>query len=237
MIDLYGMGSPNVVRIYIALEELGLPYQVKPVDVFSGEQFSAEFRKLNPLAKVPVIVDHEGPDGKPYTVFESAAILLYLADKTGRLLPADKAAHFDAVQWLIKAVTTLGPMFGQYVHFVRFAPPGNEYSLSRYRTQVHRVLEVAEERLGQSEYLGGSEYSIADIAWFPWGRNIPALLGADAAKPYPKLTAWVQKLGARPAVTKALAAVDEVRARTTQFDKAKPETLNKVFGRGEFAAA
>ncbi len=179
----------------------------------------------------------KAPAASPTRCSSSAAILLYLADKTGRLLPADKAAHFDAVQWLIKAVTTLGPMFGQYVHFVRFAPPGNEYSLSRYRTQVHRVFEVAEERLGQSEYLGGSEYSIADIAWFPWARNIPALLGADAAKAYPKLAAWVEKIAARPAVVKALAAVDEVRGRTTQFDKAKPETLDKVFGRGEFAAA
>ncbi|MCL2429436.1 MAG: glutathione S-transferase, partial [Alphaproteobacteria bacterium] len=138
MIDLYGMGSPNVVRIYVALEELGLPYQVKPVDVFTGQQFDPQFRKLNPIAKVPVIVDHEGPAGKPYTVFESAAILLYLSDKTGKLLPADKAAKFDAIQWMVQAVTTLGPMFGQYVHFMRFAPPGNDYALSRYRTQVHR---------------------------------------------------------------------------------------------------
>lgn len=236
MIDLYGMGSPNVVRIYIALEELGLPYQVKPVDVFSGAQFSAEFRKLNPLAKVPVIIDHEGPGGKPYTVFESAAILLYLADKTGELLPADTAAKFAAIQWMIKAVTTLGPMFGQYVHFIRFAPQGNDYSASRYKTQVHRIFEVAEERLGQAPYLGGGEYSIADIAWFPWARALPVLLGADAAKPYAKVAAWVETIAARPAVTKALAAVDEVRTKTTQFDKAKPEVLDKVFGRGQFAA-
>src|SRR5438270_235726 len=137
MIDLYGMGSPNVVRIYIALEEMNLQYQVKPVDVFGGQQFSAEFRKLNPLAKMPVIVDHEGPGGKTYTVFESAAILLYLAEKTGRLLPTETTAKFDAIQWMIQAVTTLGPMFGQYVHYVRFAPKeGQDYSRSRYKTQV-----------------------------------------------------------------------------------------------------
>lgn len=237
MIDLYGMGSPNVVRIYVALEELGLPYQVKPVDVFTGQQFDPEFRKLNPIAKVPVIVDHEGPGGKPYTVFESAAILLYLADKTGKLLPSEKAAKFDAIQWMIEAVTTLGPMFGQYVHFMRFAPAGNDYSLSRYRTQVHRVFEVAEDRLGSTPWLGGSEFSIADIAWFPWARAVPMMLGAEAAKEYPRLAAWVEKIASRPGVAKALAAVDEVRARTTAFDKAKPEVLDKVFGRGEFAAA
>ncbi len=236
MIDLYGMGSPNVVRIYIALDEMGLPYQVKPVDVFGGEQFSAEFRKLNPIAKVPVIVDHEGPGGKPYTVFESAAILLYLADKTGKLLPRDTAAKFDAIQWMIKAVTTLGPMSGQYVHFMRFAPKGNDYSLSRYKTQVHRVFEVAEERLGQTPWLGGSEYSIADLAWFPWARMLPTLLGADEAKRYSTVAAWVEKIAARPAVAKALAATDEVRGKTTQFDKAQPEMLDKMFGRGQHAA-
>ncbi len=237
MIDLYGMGSPNVVRIYIALDELALPYQVKPVDVFSGEQFSAEFRKLNPISKVPVIVDHEGPGGKPYTVFESAAILLYLADKTGKLLPSDTAGKFDAIQWMIKAVTTLGPMSGQYAHFMRFAPKqGNEYSLSRYKTQVHRVFEVAEERLGQSPWIGGGEFSIADIAWFPWARMLPTLLGAEDAGQYGKVAAWVEKIAARPAVAKALAATDEVRGRTTPFDKAKPEMLDKVFGRGQHAA-
>src|SRR5262249_46271778 len=161
--------------------------------------------------------DHEGPAGKPYTVFESAAILLYVADKTGKLLPADKAVKFDAIQWMVQAVTTLGPMFGQYVHFMRFAPPGNDYSLRRYRTQVHRVLEIAEDRLGRGPWLGGAEFSIADIAWFPWVRNIPALLGAEAPRQYPHLVAWADKIAAQPAVTKALAAVDEVRGRTTGF--------------------
>jgi GST-like protein len=237
MIDLYGMYSPNAVRIFIALEEFGLPYQVKPVDVFSGQQFNPEFRKLNPIAKVPVIVDHEGPGGKPYTVFESAAIMLYLADKTGKLLPTGKAAHFEAVQWLIQGVTALGPMCGQYFHFLRFAPPGNDYAVSRYRTQVHRVYEVAEERLGKVPYLGGSEFSVADIAWLPWARFLPLMLGPTAAAKYPKVTAWAAKLSARPAVAKALAAVDAMNPELTQLDKATPEVLDKLFGRGEHAAA
>ena len=141
MITLYGMASPNVVKIYIALEELALPYTVHPVDVFTGKQFDDAFLKLNPNAKVPVIVDPDGPGGKPYTVFESGAILLYLAEKTGKLLPKDTREKFDAIQWLMTQMSTVGPMFGQYVHFLRFAPAGNEYSKSRYLTQASRVCD------------------------------------------------------------------------------------------------
>ena len=150
MIELYGMGSPNVVKIYIALEELGLPYNVHPVDVFTGKQFDAAFLKLNPMAKVPVITDSEGPGGKPCTLFESGAILLYLAEKTGKLLPTDMAAKYEAIEWMMVQMTTVGPMFGQHVHFVRFAPAGNDYSKSRYVTQVHRVFEAIDQRLAEN---------------------------------------------------------------------------------------
>ena len=237
MITLYGMGSPNVVKIYIALEELALPYTVHPVDVFTGKQFDDAFLKLNPNAKVPVIVDPDGPGGKPYTCFESGAILLYLADKTGQLLPADKAARFDAIQWLMTQMSTVGPMFGQFVHFLRFAPGGNDYSKSRYLTQAVRVAEVIDRRLGESAFLGGSEYSVADIATFPWMRAMPFILGADVAAKLPNVASWVKTIDERPAVKKALAAVDAVRAQTTPFDKADPVDLDKVFGRGQFAAA
>jgi len=237
MIELYGMGSPNVVKVYIALEELGLPYHVHPVDVFSGKQFDAEFLKLNPNAKVPVIVDPDGPGGKQYTCFESGAILLYLAEKTGKLLPSDTAAKYDAIQWLMTQMSTVGPMFGQFVHFLRFAPAGNDYSKSRYLTQATRVSEVIDQRLADNAYLAGSEYSVADIATYPWLRNVPALLGADVAAKFPNVTRWVNLINDRPAVKKALAAVEEVRARTTAFDKAYAVTLDKVFGRGQFAAA
>ena len=149
MITLYGMASPNVVKIYIALEELALPYTVHPVDVFTGKQFDDAFLKLNPNAKVPVIVDPDGPGGKPYTVFESGAILLYLAEKTGKLLPKDTREKFDAIQWLMTQMSTVGPMFGQFVHFLRFAPPGNDYSKSRYLTQASRVCAVIDQRLAR----------------------------------------------------------------------------------------
>jgi GST-like protein len=236
MIDLYGAGSPNVVRVFIALEELGLPHQVKPVDIFGGQHFDAEFRKLNPIAKVPVIVDHDGPGGKPYTVFESAAILLYLSEKTGKLLPAEMAAKYDAIQWVVLAVTTLGPMFGQFVHFMRFAPEGNDYGVNRYRTQVHRAFEVAEQRLADHPWLGGADYTIADIAWYPWARVLSTLMGAEAAQRHPRVADWAARIAARPAVAKALATVEEVRSRLTSFDQAAPETLDKLFGRGTFAA-
>ncbi len=234
MIDFYAMGSPNVVKIYVALEELELPYTVHPVDVFGGAQFGAEFRALNPNAKVPVIVDSEGPGARPYTVFESGAILLYLADKTGRLLPTERAARFDAIQWLMVQLTGVGPMFGQYVHFMRFAPPGNDYSLSRYRTQARTLLETLEARLAAVPYLGGAEYGIADIATFPWARNAPTFLGATKAD-YPKLFAWVETIDQRPAVKRALAKVEQVRAQTTQFDKAAPDNLDRMFGRNRYA--
>ena len=236
MIDLYAMGSPNVAKIYLALEEMALPYTVIPVDVFKGGQFDASFTRLSPSAKVPVIVDHEGPAGRPYTVFESGAILLYLAEKTGQFLPKDTAGRFDAIQWMQVQMTQLGPMFGQFVHFMRFAPKGNDYALSRYRTQVGRVLDVLEARLAAQPFLAGAAYSIADMATFPWARNVGTLMGKETEAKYPKLMAWVATVGKRPAVVKALAAVDDVRAKTTQFDKAQPDLLDKVFGRGAFAA-
>lgn len=237
MITLYGMGSPNVVKVYIALEELALPYAVQPVDVFTGKQFDDAFLKLNPNAKVPVIVDPEGPGGKPYTVFESGAILLYLAEKAGRLLPADMAAKYDAIQWLMTQMSTVGPMSGQYVHFLRFAPAGNDYSRSRYATQVHRVAEAIDKRLAEVPYLGGADYGVADIATYPWMRMAPTLMGEAAAAKLPNVMRWVKAIDERPAVKKALAAADAVRGQTTPFDKAQAADLDKVFGRGRFAAA
>jgi GST-like protein len=237
MIELYGMGSPNVVKIFIALEELGLPYKVHPVDVFAGKQFAAEFLRLNPMAKVPVIVDSDGPGGKSCTLFESGAILLYLAEKTGKLLPADKADRYEAIEWMMVQMTTVGPMFGQFVHFVRFAPSGNDYSKSRYATQVHRVFEVIDHRLASSPWLGGAEYSIADVATYPWARNIPTLLGEPAGAKLKNVMRWVGTISDRPAVKAALAKVDDIRARTTAFDKAESDHLDKLFGRGKYTAA
>ncbi len=236
MIDLYAMGSPNVVKIYIALEEMGLPYTVHPVDVFGEEQFKPEFLKLNPNAKVPVIVDHDGPGGKSYTLFESGAILLYLAEKTGKFLPKDPVAKFDAIQWMMVQMTLVGPMFGQYVHFMRFAPKGNDYSLDRYRTQVRRVLTTLEERLGVVPFLGGQSYSIADIATFPWARAVGTFLGKAGRGRLSEADGLgrdnQQPAGGDPRIGRSRRGTGEDDA----FDKAGDGAKDRLFGRGRHAA-
>ncbi|HXE17752.1 MAG TPA: glutathione S-transferase N-terminal domain-containing protein [Stellaceae bacterium] len=238
MIRLYAGTSPNVQKIYLALEEMGLPYEAEPVDVFGGAQFSDAFLKVNPVAKVPAIVDSDGPGGKPLTLFESGAILIYLADKTGKFLSKDPAIRAHTLQWMMVQMTGIGPMFGQFVHFSRFAPkPAHEYSVNRYRTQTVRFLEAIEGRLTDSAYLGGSEYSIADMATYPWTRAVPALLGAESAAKFPKVAAWTARIGERPGTKRMLAAIEELRAKLTGFDKAHPETLDRVFGRGTHTAA
>jgi GSH-dependent disulfide-bond oxidoreductase len=172
MIDLYALTSPNVQKIYIMLEECGLPYKEHFVDVWKGEQYKPEFSKVNPNNKIPAIVDHDGPGGKPLTVIESGAILLYLAEKTGKFLPKDAAKKYEVIQWLMIQLTGVGPMFGQWTHFKLFAPKGdNDYSMARYTSEIKRLYEVLEKRLGEVPYLGGQDYSIADIATFPWTRN------------------------------------------------------------------
>jgi GSH-dependent disulfide-bond oxidoreductase len=230
MIDFYALTSPNVQKIFLMLEELELPYKVIPVDVWKGDQFKPEFLKINPNAKIPVIVDHDGPGGRPYTVIESGAILLYLADKSGRFLPADTAQRFEVIQWLMIQLTGVGPMFGQLTHFKRYAPAGNDYSLSRYQTEVRRLYDLLEQRLGNTAYLGGADYTIADIATFPWTRNhdLQGVRWDDK----PNLTRWFNAIVARPAVKRALAKVEAI---TSSRDNAKPEDLDRFFGRGRFA--
>src|SRR5262245_50103026 len=153
MIDFYALTSPNVQKIFIMLEECGLPYNIKPVDVWAGEQFAPEFAKINPLLKVPAIVDSDGPDGKPYTVIESGAILIYLAEKTGKFIPHQPVARYETLQWVVLQVANVGPMGGQHVHFSKFAGPGNDYSASRYRTQVLKLFDLYEQRLSTRPYV------------------------------------------------------------------------------------
>ncbi len=236
MITLYATGSPNVDKVYIALEELGLPYTARSIDVFAAAQFDPAFLRLNPLAKVPVITDPEGPGGRSITIFESGAILLYLAEKTGRLLPADPAQRVETIQWVIVQMSNLGPMCGQLVHFKRYAPAGNDYSLSRYDTQVHRLFQVYDQRLADRPWIGGAEYGIADIATFPWLRIGDVVLG-EAASRFANIARWLATVGARPAVQRAYEAASKVRAVTTQLDQASTADLDRLFGRGAFVAA
>lgn len=230
MIDFYALTSPNVQKIFIALEEMELPYHVIPVDVWKGENYDPDFRKLNPNGRIPVIVDREGPGGKPYTVFESGAILMYLGDKTGRFFPSETQARYDVIQWLMIQLTGVGPIFGQYTHFRRFAGSGNDYAMSRFQTELRRLYDVLEERLGKTAYLGGDDYSIADIATFPWCRNHE--FQNVSLNALPNVARWFNAIAARPAVKRALATVDAI---PTARDSAQPGVLDRLFGRGAFA--
>jgi GSH-dependent disulfide-bond oxidoreductase len=236
MIDLYASTTPNVLKIEIMLEETGLPYALKPVNVWKGEQFEEDFVRLNPNSKVPVIVDHDLPGG--FVVFESAAILFYLAEKTGRFLPASGKARHDVMQWLIFQAANLGPMNGQFNHFDLYAEPGNDYSLSRYTTELKRQYGVMERRLGDAPYLGGEEYSIADMAAFPWvlvqsnrlREKYPFL---DKESPlHPNIAAWVKRCEARPGVQRGLKAHSALKSGVPT---ATPDDLDRIFGRGDYA--
>jgi GSH-dependent disulfide-bond oxidoreductase len=234
MIDLYALTSPNVQKIYIMLEETKLPYKEHFVDVWKGEQYNADFTKINPNAKIPAIVDHEGPGGKPYTLIESGAILMYLADKAGKFLPKDTAKRYDALQWLFLQVAGVGPMFGQFTHFKMFAPKDkdNSYSMARYQTELKRLYEVLEKRLAHSPYLGGDEYTIADIATFPWTRNhdIQGVKWEDN----PNLARWFKSIDERPAVKAALAKVGAIKSNR---DTASDDQKDRFFNRGRYARA
>lgn len=236
MIDLYASSSPNVQKIILMLEETELPYQIKQVNVHRGEQYSPAFEKLNPNRKVPVIVDQDGPTGEPYTVFESGAILLYLAHKTGRFLPKDPVKHFDVIQWLMLQMSGVGPMFGQFNHFVRFAAQ-ESYAMARFTSETRRLYDLLAARLAAAPYLGGDEYSVADIATFPWIRVEARLFGASHKvmrqgwDEHPAIARWFAAIEARPAVQRALAEID---ARPSTLPTATESDLNRYFGRQEF---
>ena len=233
MIDLYALTSPNVQKIYIMLEECGLPYKEHFVDVWKGDQYKPEFAKINPNNKIPAIVDHDGPGGKPLAVIESGAILLYLADKTGKFLPKDPAKKFETIQWLMIQLTGVGPMFGQWTHFKLFAPKtGIDYSMGRYTSELKRLYEVLESRLGQSPYLGGEDYSIADIATFPWTRNHDA--HGVKWDDHPNLARWFNAIDARPAVKAALAKVGAIKSNR---ETASDDDKDRFFNRGRYARA
>ena len=202
MIDLYALTSPNVQKIFIALEELELPYNTKLIDVWKGDQFSPEFLKINPNGKVPAIVDHDGPGGKPYTVIESGAILLYLADKTGKFLPKERRTHYVTLQWLMFQMGGVGPMFGQAHHFLRAAKEDVPYGKKRYKDETRRLYGVMDKRLGETKYLGGDEYTIADIATYPWTAR-HEWHQVDLAD-FANVKRWYDAISARPAVQKGM---------------------------------
>ncbi|MCH9670191.1 MAG: glutathione S-transferase N-terminal domain-containing protein, partial [Gammaproteobacteria bacterium] len=196
MIDLYYWPTPNGWKISIMLEELGMPYDVKSVDIGKGEQFEPDFLKISPNNRMPAIVDHDGPEG-PISIFESGAILCYLAEKTGRFLPAGVNARYEVLQWVFWQVGGLGPMAGQLSHFVNYAPEPNPYSHERYAKEYDRLLGVMDRQLADREYLVG-DYSIADMASWPW--LIPYKRFEQSLEHLPNVQRWHAQMRDRPAV-------------------------------------
>ncbi|HUA33644.1 MAG TPA: glutathione S-transferase N-terminal domain-containing protein [Candidatus Binataceae bacterium] len=207
MIDLYYWPTPNGHKITIYLEETGLQYRIVPVNIRKGEQFEPDFLAISPNNRMPAIVDTDGPGGKPISIFESGAILLYLGEKTGKLLPAETRAKYDVIQWLMFQMAGVGPMFGQRGHFLRAAPEKLPYAIERYTNESRRLLNVMDKQLKDRPYLAG-EYSIADIATYPWvvgTRREPEQLESR-----PNFKRWLDAISERPAVKRGLAVMADL---------------------------
>lgn len=202
MIDLYTWSTPNGRKISIMLEELGLPYRVHAIDITQGEEFTPAFLAINPNAKIPAIIDRDGPEGKPITLFESGAILIYLAEKRGHYLSTDPRTRYLTLQWLMFQMGGVGPMFGQAHHFLKFAPQAVPYAIERFTAETRRLYGVLDQRLSEAPYLAG-EYSIADIATYPWVAR-HEWHGVNLAD-FPHVKAWFERIALRPAVVKGMA--------------------------------
>lgn len=233
MLELYGMSSPNVLKVMIFLEELGSSYDFHPVNLSAGEQFSEAFTALNPMRKVPVLIDQR-PDGSPMAVFESGAILIYLAEKFDRFLPRDTNTRYEVLQWLLVEAASAGPTMGHYNHYLRFAQD-DVYSMSRFRTLAGRAYDMFDERLRGHAYLAADTYSLADMALFPWVEYFYDF-HQMAADDHPALMRWRDTINARPAVAAALNRYQEIAGRDRSFRQPPdPDTLDRVLGRGRHA--
>lgn len=209
MIEVYSWATPNGHKVHIMLEELGLPYRVIPVDIGAGAQFEPSFLDISPNNKIPAIVDPDGPDGRPISLFESGAILLYLAGKTGRFMPADVRSKYEVLEWLMFQMGGVGPMLGQAHHFRIYAPEKIPYAIERYTNEAKRLYGVMDRRLARSTYLGCGEYSIADMAVFPWLRSWKNQ-GIDW-NDYPHLKGWFDEIAGRPAVKRGVEVLASLR--------------------------
>ncbi|HEY0202476.1 MAG TPA: glutathione binding-like protein [Burkholderiaceae bacterium] len=227
MIEVYSWPTPNGHKVHIMLEECGLPYQAHPVNIGQGDQFKPAFLKISPNNKIPAIVDPDGPDGKPISLFESGAILIYLAGKTGSLLPASERGKYDALQWLMFQMGSVGPMLGQAHHFRMYAPEKLPYAIERYTKEARRIYGVMDKHLAGRDWFAGGEYSIADIAIFPWLRSAENQ-GVDWAD-YPRLKRWFDTVAARPAVQRGVQVLADQRKPLT--DKQERENL---FGKAQY---
>ncbi len=213
MIDVYSWATPNGHKVHIMLEECGLQlgrdWRVHPINIGAGDQFTPEFLQISPNNKIPAIVDSEGPDGQPISLFESGAILLYLASKTGQFLPRTDRQKFEVLQWLMFQMGGVGPMLGQAHHFRIYAPEKIDYAVTRYTNEARRLYGVMDKQVAQHPYIAGDDYTIADIAIFPWLRSWQNQ-GIDWAD-YPHLKKWFDTIAARPAVQRGVQVLAELR--------------------------
>ena len=229
MIDLYTWPTPNGHKIHIMLEETGTPYRVIPVNIGKGEQFDPDFLKISPNNKMPAMIDPEGPDGEPVSMFESGAMLIYLAEKTGQFLPKDPRARYEAMAWLMWQMGGVGPMLGQVHHFLNYAVEDVTYAKERYSNEAKRLYGVADKRLGESRFLAGDEISIADFACWPWMRR-PWRQGVEREE-LPNYLRWFGEIEARPAVQRAVQVLAEHQSSGQMTD----EEREILFGAKQYA--
>jgi len=226
MIDLYSWPAPNGHKAQILVEELGIPYRLIPINITKGDQHEPSYRQINPNSKIPTIVDHAPRDGgAPITVFETGAILLYLADKENRFIPEDPRQRNEVMQWLFWQVGGLGPIMGQAQHFFRYAPEPIPYAITRYQNETRRLLKVLDDRLQGREFVCGT-YSIADMACFPWVR-IHKLTGVSLDE-FPRVLAWYGRVRSRPAVGRGLDLLRENWVDVTKSAEAKQNLFRTV---------
>jgi len=236
MIDVYFWPTPNGYKVTVMLEELGLKYNLIPVNIGRGDQFKPEFLKISPNNRMPAIIDPEGPGGKPFAIFESGAILMYLAEKYGKLMPAETRRKYEVVEWLMFQMASVGPMLGQAHHFRLYAPEKLQYAIDRYTNEARRIYSVIDKRLGEVAYLAG-EYSIADIAVYPW--LVPHSMQGQNLDDTPNLKRWYEEIRSRPAVQRGFAVMaDEVaKMREAAAARQRPhdqESWNNLFGNKQF---
>jgi len=227
-IELYSWATPNGHKVHIMLEELGTAYNVHPINIGAGDQFDPEFLKISPNNKMPAIVDPDGPDGQPISLFESGAILIYLAEKYGRFLSKDPRSRYVTLQWLMWQMGGLGPMLGQAHHFRQYAPERIDYAYDRYTNESNRLYGVLDKRLEEARFLAGDDYSIADIAAWPWTR-FPERQGVERDD-YPNFKRWFEEIAERPAVKRGVEVLAD--QRTEGFDAKAKDIL---FGAGQYA--
>lgn len=233
MIDLYFWPTPNGYKVTVMCEEVGLKYNVIPVNIGAGDQFKPEFLKISPNNKMPAIIDHDAADGKPLAMFESGAILMYLAEKTGKLMSSDTRGKYNVIQWLMFQMGTVGPMLGQAHHFRRYAPEKLEYAVNRYTNEAKRIYNVIDKRLSEAPYLAG-DYSIADIATYPW--LVPHSMQGQNLEEYPNLNRWFAEMRERPAVKRGFAVMADVieRMRQQAQQRPDPKSWENLFGNKQY---